>query len=61
VEDAQNQNTADNWTMKKRLSNIEDVDLAQVMVNLQAQQLTYQAALSAPARAIQPSLVDFLR
>ena len=47
--------------MKKNLSNIEDVDLAQVMVNLQAQQVTYQAALSATARAIQPSLVDFLR
>lgn len=61
VEDAQSQNTADNLTMKKNLSNIEDVDLAQVMVNLQAQQVTYQAALSATARAIQPSLVDFLR
>jgi flagellar hook-associated protein 3 FlgL len=61
VEDAQSQNTADNLTMKKNLSNVEDVDLAQIMVNLQAQQVTYQAALSATAKAIQPSLVDFLR
>jgi flagellar hook-associated protein 3 FlgL len=61
VEDAQSQNTADNLTMKKNLSNVEDIDLAQVMVNLQAQQVTYQAALSATAKAIQPSLVDFLR
>jgi flagellar hook-associated protein 3 FlgL len=47
--------------MKKNLSNIEDVDLAKVMMDLQVQQVAYQAALSATARAIQPSLSDFLR
>jgi flagellar hook-associated protein 3 FlgL len=57
----QNQNQADAVTMKKNLSNIEDVDLAEVMMQLQTQQVAYQAALAATARALQPSLADFLR
>jgi len=61
VEDQKAQNTSDELTMRENLTNIEDVDLAQVLVNLQAQQLAYQAALSATAKAIQPSLADFLR
>ena len=47
--------------MKQNLSSIEDADIAQVMVQLQAQQVAYQAALAATARAIQPSLTDFLK
>ena len=47
--------------MKQNLSNIEDADIAQVMVQLQAQQVAYQAALEATAKAIQPSLADFLK
>jgi flagellar hook-associated protein 3 FlgL len=61
VEDMKSQNTASNLTMKQNLSGIEDVDLAEVMVKLQAQQVAYQAALTATAKAIQPSLADFLR
>ena len=61
VQSMQTQNSSDALTMKQNLSNIEDADPAQVMVNLQAQQLAYQAALAATARAIQPSLADFLR
>ena len=37
------------------------VDLAQVLMNLQAQETTYQAALAAAAKAIQPSLAAFLQ
>jgi flagellar hook-associated protein 3 FlgL len=61
VEDMKTQNTADNLTMKSNLSGIEDADLAEVMVQLEAQRVAYQAALTATARAIQPSLADFLR
>ena len=39
----------------------EDVDLAEVMMQLQLQQVAYQAALAATARVLQPSLADFLR
>ncbi len=57
----QSQNSSDAVTMKKNLSDIEDADIAQVMMNLQTQQVAYQAALQATARAIQPSLADFLQ
>jgi len=61
VSTLQSQNTSDALTMKQNLSNIEDADIAQVMVQLQAQQVAYQAALEATAKAIQPSLADFLK
>jgi flagellar hook-associated protein 3 FlgL len=61
VQNMQSQNTSNGLTMKQNLSSIEDADLAQVMVQLQTQQVAYQAALSATARAIQPSLTDFLK
>ena len=48
-------------TMKQNLSNVEDADMAQVLMNLQAQETTYQAALAAAAKAIQPSLAAFLQ
>ncbi|PFP30788.1 flagellar hook-associated protein FlgL [Bacillus sp. AFS073361] len=43
------------------LSNEEDVDIAKVIMDLKAQENVQRAALSAGARIIQPSLVDFLR
>lgn len=44
-----------------QLAAVEDIDLPKTIMNLQMQQNGYQAALSATAKAIQPSLVDFLR
>ncbi len=61
VQNTQSQNTSDGLTMKQNLSSLEDADVAQVMVQLQAQQVAYQAALEATAKAIQPSLTDFLK
>jgi flagellar hook-associated protein 3 FlgL len=55
------QNTTNASTMTQNLSNVEDVDMAQVLMNLQAQETTYQAALAAAAKAIQPSLAAFLQ
>ena len=43
------------------LAEVESIDLPATIVNLQMQQVAYQAALSATAKVIQPSLVDFLR
>jgi flagellar hook-associated protein 3 FlgL len=43
------------------LSNDINVDLPKTIVNLQLQSTAYQAALSATAKAIQPSLVNFLQ
>ena len=61
VEDMKTQNTADSLTMRTSLTGIEDIDLAEILVSLNAQQVAYQAALTATAKAITPSLVDFLR
>ncbi len=47
--------------MKQNLSSLEDADVAQVTVELQAQQVAYESALEATAKAITPSLTDFLR
>jgi flagellar hook-associated protein 3 FlgL len=43
------------------LSQNEDADIAEVIMNLKMQENVYRASLSAGARIIQPSLLDFLR
>jgi flagellar hook-associated protein 3 FlgL len=48
-------------SVSSQLSDIEDVDLPKAIMDLQIQQTSYQAALAATARVIQPSLIDFLR
>lgn len=47
--------------LKGQISAIEDVDIAETIVQLQSQEVAYQAALGATARVLQPSLMDFLR
>lgn len=47
--------------LKGQISAIEDIDLAEVIVEIQSQEVAYQAALGATARVLQPSLLDFLR
>lgn len=47
--------------LTQRLSEAESVDLPQTIMELQMQEVSYQAALSATSRVIQPSLMDFLR
>jgi flagellar hook-associated protein 3 FlgL len=42
------------------LSNVQDADMTQVMIDFSTQQAAYQAALRAGAQIIQPSLMDFL-
>lgn len=44
-----------------RISENEDVDLPEAIMNLQAQQVGYKAALGATAKVLQTSLLDFLR
>ncbi|TQL46600.1 flagellar hook-associated protein 3 FlgL [Homoserinimonas aerilata] len=42
-------------------SDVEDLDLAKALIDLQVQELTYQSTLSVTARVLQPTLMDFLR
>jgi flagellar hook-associated protein 3 FlgL len=54
-------NSAADITLTGQLSDVEDIDLPKVLTDLQIQQASYQAALAATSRVIQPTLVDFLR
>jgi flagellar hook-associated protein 3 FlgL len=53
--------TAQQLTVKGQLTGVEDVDMAEVIMNLQMQEVTYQGALAAGAKVLQPTLLDFLR
>ncbi|KGJ79509.1 flagellar hook-associated protein 3 [Cryobacterium roopkundense] len=48
-------------SLESQRSGLEDVDLAQVIVDLKLQEVTYQSALAVTARVLQPTLMDFLR
>ena len=47
--------------LRTSLSSVENADLPKTIVDLQMQQVAYQASLGATARVMQPSLLDFLR
>lgn len=61
VENVVERATTQELTLRSRISEVEDVDLAQTIMELQLQEVAYQAALGATSRVIQPSLMDFLR
>jgi flagellar hook-associated protein 3 FlgL len=60
VEKAAELNSDRTLNLQAQLSSLEDVDVARASVELSAQQLGYQAALSVTAKILQPSLMDFL-
>lgn len=61
LERAQQINSDQAITLSSRLAQTENIDLPDTIMRLQMQQVGYQAALSATAKALQPSLLDFLR
>jgi flagellar hook-associated protein 3 FlgL len=54
-------NREETVAIQSQLSETEDTDFVKAIVQLQIEQAAYQATLGAVSRAIQPSLVDFLR
>jgi flagellar hook-associated protein 3 FlgL len=48
-------------TIGADLANVESIDLPKTVMDLQMQEVAYQAALGATARVLQPTLMDFLR
>lgn len=48
-------------TLRAELSEVEDVDIAHGIMELQVQQVAYEATLQALGKALPPSLVAFLR
>ena len=47
--------------LKASLSDVEDIDYAQAIIEVKSQEMAFQAALSVTAKVIQPTLLDFLR
>ncbi|MGY1637932.1 flagellar hook-associated protein FlgL [Geodermatophilus sp. SYSU D00742] len=54
-------NTDLQLSLKTQLADVEDIDLAKTIMELNQQEVGYQAALRATAKVIQPTLLDFLR
>lgn len=54
-------NSTQQLNLQAQLQNTESIDMPKTIMNLQMQQVGYQAALSATAQALQPTLVDFLK
>lgn len=48
-------------TLRSELSRVQDVDIAEGMMDLQIQQVAYEATLSALSKALPPTLVSFMR
>lgn len=48
-------------TLAEQRAGIEDIDLAEVILQVQSQEVAYKGALGAAAKVLQPSLMDFLR
>ena len=61
VEQAQKAAGDAELSLTASLAEIENTDLPKATVDLQLQEVAYQAALAATARVMQPSLLDFLR
>lgn len=60
LENTQTQLEDYQYELQVVLSDTENADYSEVMVNLNAQSNAYQAALNAAAQVIQPSLLDYL-
>ena len=60
IEAAQLRNEEQQGVLNTRLTEVEDVDLTEAVMELQTQEVALQATLGALSRALQPSLVDFL-
>jgi len=54
-------NSTANLTLTSRLADTENVDMPKTIMQMQQQQVSYQAALQTTAKVLQPTLLDFLR
>jgi flagellar hook-associated protein 3 FlgL len=61
IETAMFRAQVDDVSLRTALSETEDTDMAQAIMELQIQETAYQAAQSALAKSLQPSLASFLR
>jgi flagellar hook-associated protein 3 FlgL len=60
LEATENHNNSFKVNMQDMLSNAEDADIAQAIIDFQQQQTTYESTLASSSMIIQKSLIDFL-
>ena len=61
IERAEEINGQQSLVLQSRLAETESIDLPATIMALQMRQVGYEAALSATAKSLQPTLLDFLR
>jgi flagellar hook-associated protein 3 FlgL len=61
IELAEQINMEKGLTLQSQLAETEGIDLPATIMQLQMRQVGYEAALSATAKSLQPTLLDFLR
>lgn len=61
VENAIDQAERDLIAVQEERSTVEDADMSEAIMELQTQEVAYEAALGSLSRVLQPSLMDFLR
>lgn len=61
LESLNERNSSLSIDLRAGLSEVEDVDYAQAIIEVKTQEMAYNAALSVTAKVIQPTLLDFLR
>jgi flagellar hook-associated protein 3 FlgL len=60
IEGAEQVNSDLALSLSSRLAETENIDLPRTIMELEMQKVGYEAALAATAKALQPTLVDFL-
>lgn len=61
LEQAEQVNMDRQLTLRVQLGAVEDIDLPKTIMDVQMKQMGYEAALAATAKAISPTLLDYLR
>lgn len=61
IQKAEEANLDQSVSLEAQRSQVEEVDLGQIILELKTQEVSYQSALAVTARVLQPTLMDFLR
>lgn len=60
MKDAKSKNEDETFNMTEILSETEDIDFAETIINLMTLQSVYQASLQVSAKVLQPTLINYL-
>lgn len=60
MDDAKSKNEDETYNMTEILSETEDIDFAETVINLMTLQSVYQASLQVSAKVLQPTLINYI-